>query len=279
MWLAISRAYARLYNFYGKITGRNLRGLGWCLRHIKAPVIVRANNHWVYVSPDIAWSYVVLIAGYPNEPGTQAFLRRLSGKLGRPWRFVDVGASVGEMILDVAELPQATEVLAFEPSSEAAQAARISILVNKYQGMEVVEKALGPAIGKTTIPDDYQPNGSSLIDVEMSTLDAEVAPATIPTVILMDTEGSEVGVMQGGVELISRERPLIIFEYNKVSRKHFSLRDVRDVLPGEYSILRLRSGDGYLDEKLTGTWNCVAVHEESVFEQPCRELMVGRKNE
>jgi methyltransferase FkbM-like protein len=48
--------------------------------------------------------------------------------------------------------------------------------------------------------------------VEVSTLDAELE-GILPSVVKIDVEGAEVAVLEGGRRLISRARPLIIFEH------------------------------------------------------------------
>ena len=50
------------------------------------------------------------------------------------------------------------------------------------------------------------------IDVEVSTLDAELAGHT-PQVLKIDVEGAELGVLEGGRELLERARPAIVFEH------------------------------------------------------------------
>jgi hypothetical protein len=52
------------------------------------------------------------------------------------------------------------------------------------------------------------------ITVEVSTLDAEL-PDLTPRVIKVDVEGAELAVLQGGLALLRRARPLLIFEHER----------------------------------------------------------------
>lgn len=70
--------------------------------------------------------------------------------------------------------------------------------------------------------------------------------------------------MQGAQSLILRLKPLIIFEYNRVSKKHYGLDEVRRILGGSYEIYRLR-GDARLDDCVSEAWNCIAVDRDSIF--------------
>jgi hypothetical protein len=83
--------------------------------------------------------------------------------------------------------------------------------------------------------------------------------------MVIDVEGAEPLVMRGGLQTIRRLRPLIVFEYNYVSRARFKLDEIRELLGDTYEILRLRR-DGGLDRKYADAWNCVAVPRGSTFE-------------
>jgi hypothetical protein len=110
-------------------------------------------------------------------------------------------------------------------------------------------------------------------EVELTTLDQELADLSGPVLVLIDVEGGEPSVMRGGKSFIGRNFPLIVFEYNDTSKKHFRLEDVSAALPAGYSFYRLRA-DGRLDVDFSNTWNCVAVHPSSVFAGIVEALVV-----
>lgn len=71
---------------------------------------------------------------------------------------------------------------------------------------------------------------------------------------------------------IRRVRPLIVFEYNIVSKRHFHLCDIEALLGDSYNIYRLRE-EGLLDSQTDNAWNCVAVPRGSVFGAFSRKLI------
>ena len=66
------------------------------------------------------------------------------------------------------------------------------------------------------------------------------------------------------MKFIERCHPLIIFEYNALSRKYYHLKDVQDVLGCSYLIKRLTE-QGSLDTNYDQSWNCVAISTDSPF--------------
>jgi hypothetical protein len=106
-------------------------------------------------------------------------------------------------------------------------------------------------------------------------LDDQLAGVCLPVVLLIDTEGAEPLVMRGGANFIASARPLIIFEFNHISRAHYQLDDIKGILGAGYEIYRLRS-DGQLDKELNSTWNCLAVHADSPFHAICHRLLTDQ---
>jgi hypothetical protein len=76
--------------------------------------------------------------------------------------------------------------------------------------------------------------------------------------MLIDVEGAEPLVLNSGKEFITKNHPLIVFEFNLVSKNHFDLERVRTIVGDSYVIYRIK-GDGTLDQDFTNYWNCVAV--------------------
>ena len=96
--------------------------------------------------------------------------------------------------------------------------------------------------------------------IEICTLDDVVRPKHGQAVMLLiDIEGGELNALRGGLRFIQDYHPLIIFEYNNTTRKFFPLSDAVELLGTSYSIFRMRSDDGRLDDDLSSTWNIVAL--------------------
>ncbi len=282
IWLYLAKTYSFIYGVFKSTLNVNLRGLGFFLRKIKRDFIINVNGKKMYLNHNVASCYERLINGVYNEPETHIFFEMLMNKIDFNIVFIDVGANVGEMTLDFARHKKVTQVFGFEPHPECALACELSLRMNNYRNVVIISKALADKAShmKFTL-NKKSPNASRIsfdekqecIDVESSTLDTEFPDRIGPAVILVDVEGGEPVVLRGGKAFIKENRPLIIFEYNKVSRKFFNLNEMRTILGTNYYIFRLR-GDGYLDREFENTWNCVAVDADSPFYEAIKLLLV-----
>lgn len=277
-WLA--KQYSRLYGAVKDRTGHDLRGLGFLLRQVKDDRTITVQGRTVWMNHEVAQCYGRLIVGDWNEPETHKFLNLVFDRLEAAGTFVDVGANVGEMIIDLACHPNVTRSYAFEPIPACAEAIRRSLTLNSVEDAAVLESLCGDRIGviRYTVSSDVS-NSSVLAQSDeehssatgITTLDEAIDQVEGPLVILADVEGYEVNVMRGGLRLIETHRPLIIFEYNHVSKAQFTIVDMMNVLGEDYSIWRLRR-DARLDDEVDSAWNCVAVPQGSVFESVIADL-------
>lgn len=217
--------------------------------------------------PNASRSYGLLPAGIANEPETHVFLKNILNISKEPIAFVDVGASIGEFAITMADDQRVEKVYAFEPHPKTFQALSASArrLVHK---MELFETAVGEADGELDFTaSDTSPSGAGLavahagprVQVFVCKIDDKLKSiANLPIIMLMDIEGGELSAMRGGVGFIATRQPLIIFEYNLTSKKIFSLDQIRPLLIG-YKFFRLQSRTGKLDLNLEDTWNIVAI--------------------
>jgi hypothetical protein len=147
----------------------------------------------------------------------------------------------------------------------------------------VYQKALGNKKGTIELCDDRSGSGTGVYErdsdlnvkkseVDVSTLDVEIKGLIKNPIILVDVEGYEPFVLEGGKEFIKKNKPLIIFKYNDLSKKHFHIYDIKKIIGNAYDIYHMRS-DGYLDNDYIHIWNCVAFHKETVFEEICMNLV------
>ena len=102
--------------------------------------------------------------------------------------------------------------------------------MNRVQNYTIIEKLMGATIGQFPFTPSQSVGGSSIFspesvaskaETQMTTLDHELALVVNDTIILIDVEGYEPQVLKGGLQFINRRKPLIIFEYNYVSKMHF----------------------------------------------------------
>ena len=165
------------------------------------------------------------------------------------------------------------DVYVFEPQKEQIKALKETIKINDFNHCVLIEKAVSNKTGtlrfnvnsNNTTASGISHDNSSNVIVETTTIDEYFDENTSsPFVFLIDAEGAELSIIEGGRTFIENNKPLIIFEYNHVSKKHFKLEDVKKELGSKYSIYRLRK-DGTLDENFLNTWNLVAFPNNNSF--------------
>jgi FkbM family methyltransferase len=279
--LILAKIFALIYWSYKKLTKRNLPGLGRALDLIKSEQILDVKGRKFYFDPRTGRAYGLMIIGQWNEPETHVFLGTLLDEIDGALNFVDVGASIGEFVVDMASHHKVAKVIAFEPQEVAAEAIRKSCRLNGFDKVSISPKMI-TSNGNVGFffTNDRSPTASHGIDplgvnsrelaqqnirqVSATTLDHELIGLDGSTIILIDIEGGEQSAIKGGINFIRRCNPLLIFEYNALSRKSFSLKMVEDLMGPDYAIYRLRS-DGNVDDDLSRTWNLVAVHRSTEF--------------
>lgn len=259
--------------------------IGFFLGRIRRPRVLRVGPLYFQMNPEVSSCFPLIISGRFNEEETHKFLEKILSLVGNFDLFVDVGSNIGEFIIDMASSGKVTDVVGFEPNSACVRSSTKSVELNRLKNVRVVQTLLKESAEQVKF--DMSGNNAYIHSIfsppvgaesmRSSTLDNEIQVENVTAVLLIDVEGAEVLVMAGGKNFIKRNLPLIIFEYNHVSKLHFTLEDVREVLPAGYEIFRLRMGegslDGYLDRRLEQTYNCVAVHKDSRFYQSARELV------
>ena len=264
--------------------GMKLRGIGIALRCLSEEFNFSIQGRRFAFLPSCAGAYCLMPAGLWNELETHLFFRNVLPRIGHPVTFIDVGASVGEMAIDVAMFVGVEKVIAFEPEPRSAEAIRKSALLNTATNIDVINKAVGDYCGRISfLVDERSPTSAhvegvgdpeihSAGNVEIVTLDSLNLNTRSQVCMLIDVEGFEPSVMRGGARLIRAYRPLIIFEFNQTSKKHFSLDEIRSILGVGYIIYRLTQ-DGWLSADLQNTWNCVAVHNDSPWSNCCKTIL------
>jgi FkbM family methyltransferase len=142
-------------------------------------------------------------------------------------RCVDVGANVGVHTIRLAKLAGPDgEVVAVEPNPEVIRRAERNVALNGLDTVRLVNAAASDRAGQLEL---YRPSGSDTNRARASLLHHPYltgAPTTVPVVTLddvcdggpvslikIDVEGHEAGVLRGAAVVIARDMPLIIFEY------------------------------------------------------------------
>ena len=275
LWWAVTR-YAWMYGRADSL-GVRLRGLGWLLRRMRTDHVLDVEGVRLWFDHRVASSYDRLVAGELNEPETAAFLGAVLEAFGEDVTFVDVGANVGELLIPLAAHPRVVRAIGFEPQPACADACERSAALNGFAHVRVRRELVADGAPRRFSTNVDSPNTSAIADVgdlvKTVKLDDALADVRTPLVLLVDVEGAEPLVLSGAATLLRHARPLVVFEYNFVSRRHYRLDDVRARLGSGYDVLRLRR-DGRLDAEVEDSWNCVAVPRGTRFEEICTGLAI-----
>lgn len=259
--------------------GIHIPGMGFVQRFLKSDFTfsyrgkVKCNNKYLYYNKDVTGSYDCLLAGHSNEPETPLFFKRIVPNLAK-CNFIEVGASIGEFVVEMSCYDNVEHIYAFEPRTECVEALRKTVALNGDEArVDILPYIVAETEGKMVLHNN--PGGTSsgiygegddCYTVETVALDSILPKTMENAIMLVDVEGTEPVVLKGGKEFIKTNRPLIIFEYNQTSKMHFHLDDIYAILGNEYRIYRIK-GDASLDQDFSNSWNCVAIPVNSNFDE------------
>ncbi len=275
--------YIHIYFVMMRRFGLRMRGLGFALSIIREEYVFCVQDLKFWFNPKCADAYCIMPAGYWNEPETHVFLEEILERVSKDIAFIDVSASVDEMVIHAAAHRKVRHVIAFEPQVECAWAIKKSAQLNGHPHVSVVPYAATEKQGFIDFKYSVRnPTAAAVVSngvfgsikVPCVTLDETIRPMRdLHTIMLIDVEGHEPFVMRGALKLVREALPLIIFEYNTTSKLHFSLDDIHDILPDSYRFYRLR-GDGRLDHDFSNSWNCIAAPDGTDFAKICKDSIV-----
>ena len=282
-----AKFYAYAYYFIKKITGLRIRGLGFILRRIKRPKIIKFKNKKLFINPSVISSYGLNIIGKSQEKETEIFLDKLMNgliKYGKKLDFIDVGSNIGIFLLQMSGYQIINNVIGFEPSIGCVEAATKTLELNNFGRFKIFNNLVGSENIDAFYSNDLDPQSSSIyksknnknrkllkqIKLDDNKYIENLSEENL-TLFLIDVEGFEPEVIKGAIKMIQKKKPLLIFEYNKVSKKFFTLDHIFSILGDEWQIFRLRR-DSKLDYEFNETWNCVAINKYSIYPSLLREL-------
>jgi hypothetical protein len=125
IYLLLAKLYARLIIIVNKLFGVSLPGLGFLCRRIKLEHTINVEGRKYYFYRGAASMYSLLIAGKFPEPQTHRFLENIIPKITVKIGFIDVGAAVGEMVIDAAGYDNVDHIIAFDPATKIAKTKNI----------------------------------------------------------------------------------------------------------------------------------------------------------
>lgn len=266
-YTSISKFIFLINFYYLKKINIFLPGTGFFLRQIKRKFYFTYNNFKLEFVPSMASVYGGVVSGHTNEIETLNYLNNISINLTN-YTFIDVGSCIGEFVFsNITRTALCT--IAIDANIHACECIKKGVIINNINNVIVLNNAV--SIKNNDIIDYFldikNPNESSIIssykmkDIEKITINSisldsikdKIQGSNL--VILIDVEGAELNVFKGAREIIEQYKPIIIFEYNYVSSKQFSLTDISEQLPIGYNFYNL---DDKLLLQSENTWNIVA---------------------
>jgi FkbM family methyltransferase len=150
---------------------------------------------------------------------------------------IDVGASEGTVLRQMTRLAPLGQHFAFEPLPELAATLR-----DEFPAVEVRQSALFDVEGTRTfyrVRDAHwysslEPMGrpaSKLgrLSVAVERLDDVLPSSYVPSLIKVDVEGAEAGVLAGALKTLQRHQPIVVFEHGRHAA-HFPDADLFSLL-------------------------------------------------
>lgn len=272
--IEIVKIYSRIHHFFHDYFSINIPGLGFLLRRIQKDFVFELHGKKMLFNHQIADNYGRLLCNNFNEPETHLFLDKVfANDRINNFHFVDIGANIGEFLLDYSDHRNIIKLTAFEPQPEQNIVLEQSIKLNNFTKSTVIPKPVADSTKEILF--NFNSKNSTASGI---TNDAGIGTKLLSTsideyftdnssekfVFLIDTEGAELDIMKGGRKLIQTTQPLIIFEYNHVTEKYFSIEEVRAELGPIYSIFQLEQS-GVLSERFQKIWNLVAIPNNDTF--------------
>jgi len=215
---------------------------------IRGRRVFRLNGSSLEVPAERAWAYA---DGTYYEKNVLHWLRRAAAAIEAPV-FYDVGANCGQYTVTLASA--AKSVYAFEPIQATYAVLERNIARNGLTNVTPFRLALGDAGGRATfflysssglnsaVPRRERPTGKE--EVEVVTVDELLDEKQVqpPDLVKIDTEGSELFVLQGARRMIRAFSPVVFLEFDpeKTCAAGYSFADIQDELSRySYSIFGL----------------------------------------
>lgn len=268
IWLTISKIYARFYGLVKDHFKYNIRGFGFVMRRIKSDAILNLHGYKIFFDHCEAEAYSRVLGGVYNEPETHIFIHQIATNL--KFDFIEVGGSIGEILVDIANCDNVVSAYVFEPNPRCAKIIKLNIVLNDLESVVLEQAAVGELAGTAKMYFGSHSPTASILSESSKQMGQEVAVVTLDNyfqgktlqpnlVMLIDVEGYEPFVLRGAKNIIDSYQPIIIFEYNNDSRKHYHISEIYKIVGDTYKIYRLRN-DGLLDEDIDFSFNCVAIN-------------------
>ncbi len=166
-----------------------------------------------------------ILKGEIYEPDTIAFMR----KNGVGGDIVHAGTFFGDFLPGLSKgMTEETKIWAFEPNTESYRCAQITILINELTNVMLHNNGLGDAesVQKMLVQNEKgislgggskiinQNEKGTTINIHIVSIDSIVPVDRTVSIIQLDVEGYEKQALQGAMNTIKRDKPILILEDN-----------------------------------------------------------------
>ena len=186
-----------------------------------------------------------ILPAYRHDRNESEFLRSLlASVLVGDSNCIDVGAYRGRVLADLVHAAPYGKHIAYEPLPHLHQ-----YLVEHFPSVDVRLAAVSDeegaceftyvknVPGRSGFREITYPKQPAIqkIPVRVETLDTNLPAGYIPALIKIDVEGAERQVIAGGIKMIAKYKPVVIFEHGKGSAVHYNTqpRHVYELLHDE----------------------------------------------
>jgi FkbM family methyltransferase len=185
-------------------------------------------------------------AGKRDRRDNEALKLLISAALGPGGSAIDIGANEGRVLEDIVRVAPAGRHIAYEPLPHLADDLR-----RRFPAVDVRCAALADEQGEAEfnfvrsnagysgLRERTYPGKEEIekIRVRIERLDDDLPKGFVPSLIKIDVEGAEGGVLKGAIELIERHKPVVAFEHGKGAAPAYG------TTPGDiYTLLVERAG-------------------------------------
>jgi FkbM family methyltransferase len=182
---------------------------------------------------DLRAAGIATLANGQYEPGVEAILASL---VSQTRVFIDIGANVGFYSCFAAALNETVKVFSFEPNSDVRKRLHKNIMLNNsHDRIAVLPYGLGErneelelyvpprsGSGAGSLRNLHPEEGESVtLKVDIHKLSSIFPNLDSVDLLKIDIEGSELAAIKGGLELIQRNKPVIIVELLRKWMKPF----------------------------------------------------------
>jgi FkbM family methyltransferase len=165
----------------------------------------------------------------------------------RKGKIIDVGANIGVMSIILSQEFDYSEIICFEPGKNSCEIADKNLEICGINH-KAYNLAISNVNGKVGFDESRNSQNSKLnLDekentVETRTLDSYDFNDVI--LIKIDVEGHEVEVMEGAIDTINRNKPIVLLEYHEEASASRIFEIIKDL---NYNWISLET-DGLFDE-------------------------------